>query len=49
MAFTSHADASFDVCFENQFSGCRLPFHLNSADNADFSFQLNTLPTQSDM
>ena len=24
MAFTSHADASFDVCFENVFSGCKL-------------------------
>jgi hypothetical protein len=23
MAFTSHADASFDVCFENNFSGSR--------------------------
>jgi hypothetical protein len=23
MAFTSHADASFDVCFENHFSGCK--------------------------
>ena len=49
MAFTSHADASFDVCFENQFSGCRLPFHLVSAVNTDFIFQLNTLATHSDM
>lgn len=23
MAFTSHADASFDVCFENHFSGSK--------------------------
>ena len=23
MAFTSHADASFDVCFENHFTGCK--------------------------
>jgi hypothetical protein len=23
MAFTSHADASFDVCFENTFSGSK--------------------------
>jgi hypothetical protein len=29
MAFTSHADASFDVCFENYFSGCRLSSNGN--------------------
>ena len=28
MAFTSHADASFDVCFENYFSGCSSPFQI---------------------
>lgn len=28
MAFTSHADASFDVCFVNHFSGSKHPPHL---------------------
>jgi hypothetical protein len=35
MAFTSHADASFDVCFENNFSGSMLPFQSQSAENAN--------------
>lgn len=37
MAFTSHADASFDVCFENYFSGCRLSYNLESGDNTDIT------------
>jgi hypothetical protein len=28
MAFTSHADSSFDVCFENHFTGGKIPHHF---------------------
>lgn len=29
--FTSHADAAFDVCFENYLTGCMLPHPLDAS------------------
>lgn len=38
MAFTSHADASFDVCFENYLSGSMTPLNHNFGIKRETNF-----------
>ncbi len=49
MAFTSHADSSFDVCFENHFSGSKLPLQNVKLRTPLTALQARVFPIHSDM